>query len=77
MRSAASVGLSWNATSTRVDGVSFRYEWDFEIVNPAAIPREYLMPDEKKIRGIVRALKGATNIPGVRAVSRKTAAVRA
>jgi exonuclease VII large subunit len=50
----------------RVAGVQTREIWRFEIVDQSALPREYLMPDEKKIGGVVRALKGDTNIPGVR-----------
>jgi hypothetical protein len=51
----------------KVEGVSFVTSWDFEITNPNIIPRQYLVPDEKKIRGVVRALKGSHGIPGVRA----------
>ena len=49
----------------------------FEIVNPAVLPREYLMPDDKKLRGVVRAMRGATNISGVRAFSRRVTSVKA
>lgn len=37
----------------------------FEVIEPALVPREYLMPDEKKIGAAVRA-KLATSIPGVK-----------
>ena len=50
----------------KVEGVSYRTDWDFEIVDAHALPREYLIPDQVRIRGVVRALKGETNIPGVR-----------
>ncbi len=33
-----------------------RKVWQFRIVDPAAIKREYMQPDEKKIRGLVKAL---------------------
>lgn len=46
-------------------GPVYRTIWKFRIKNPALIPREYLVPDEVKIGGVVRALKGQTNIPGV------------
>jgi hypothetical protein len=52
-------------------GVSFRDEWDFEITNPALIPREYLLVDTVKLRGVVRALKQATHIPGIRVVRKR------
>ena len=50
----------------KVAGVSKRENWTFEIVDENQIPREYLMPDEKMIRGVVRATKGKQQIPGVR-----------
>lgn len=37
----------------------------FEVIDPNLVPREYLMPDEKKIGAAVRA-KLATSIPGVK-----------
>jgi len=56
-------------------GISTRELWDFEIVDPAQLPREYLMPDEKAIRGVVKAMKGKTAIPGVRVFNRGSVAV--
>ncbi len=41
-----------------------RVVWDFEIVDPSQLPREYLIPDVAKIRAVVRA--GVREIPGVR-----------
>jgi hypothetical protein len=57
-------------------GLVIREDWKFSIVDASLIPREYLVPDEKKIGRIVRALKGDANIPGVRAYSEKSTAVR-
>lgn len=48
-------------------GPVYRTIWKFRIKNPALIPREYLVPDEVKIGGVVRALKNQTHIPGVEA----------
>jgi hypothetical protein len=48
-------------------GPVYRTIWKARIVNEKAIPREYLVPDMVKINGVVRALKGAINIPGVTA----------
>ncbi len=53
-------------------GISYRDLWKFEVVNADLVPREYLTIDEKKIGGVVRALKGETTIPGVRVYSEKT-----
>jgi hypothetical protein len=57
-------------------GLVIREDWKFSIVDASLIPREYLVPDEKKIGRIVRALKGDANIPGVRVYSEKSTAVR-
>lgn len=45
--------------------------WGYEITDPEAIPREYLIPDASKIGAVVRASKGTITIPGVRAVKRE------
>jgi hypothetical protein len=55
----------------RVAGVNFRDVWKFEVTDPASVPREYLAVDEQKIRKIVGALKGDTQIAGVRVWSEK------
>jgi hypothetical protein len=57
-------------------GLVIREDWKFSIVDASLIPREYLVPDEKKIGRIVRALKGDANIPGVRAYAVKSTVVR-
>lgn len=49
----------------KVKGVSFREDWDFQIVNEAQLPRIYLKPNEEAIRKVVRALGKNTNIPGI------------
>lgn len=51
---------------TKVEGISRRKVWRFEITDASVLPREYLMPDEQKIGGVVRAMKNQTRIPGVR-----------
>ena len=54
---------------TKVEGVSTRFEWRLEsIFNPAALPREFLMPDERMIKARIKSLGGAHGIPGVKAV---------
>ena len=52
-------------TVPKVSGVSMVKQWKFRVVNPALIPREYMVPDETKIGGVVRALKDQAHIPGV------------
>jgi hypothetical protein len=52
-------------TVEKVKGESTRKVWKFEITDEKRIPREYLLVDETKIRKVVQALKGDTNIAGV------------
>lgn len=51
----------------RVEGVSSAQVWKFRITDVNKIPREYMIPDEKVIGQIVRAMKSKTAIPGVEA----------
>jgi ribosome biogenesis SPOUT family RNA methylase Rps3 len=60
----------------KVEGVSFVENWTFEIEDKAKIPLEYMIPDEKKIRGVVKAMKGDTSIPGVKAFAEQTVRAR-
>ena len=57
----------------KIQGISFAEIWDFEILDEKLIPREYLIPDEQKIRQIVKATKGELNIPGIKIFKRKVA----
>lgn len=61
----------------KLAGISTRTDWDFDIINPALIPVEYMIVDEKKIRGVVKALKEQAKIPGVRVFAKAAMAVRA
>ena len=60
-------------------GVSTRRGFEFRIVDPAAIKREYLMPDETKIRKMVNALgpDAAALVGGIEVLERNIVAVRA
>lgn len=49
----------------KVAGITMRKTWTFRIVNPNLVPRQYLVIDESKVRGVVRSLGQAANIPGV------------
>ena len=60
----------------KVEGISFVENWTFEIEDKAKIPLEYMIPDEKKIRGVVKAMKADTNIPGIRAYAEQTVRAR-
>jgi hypothetical protein len=56
---------------TKTEGVSFTETYDYEIVAESKLPREYLMPNDKAIKAVVKAQKDKTNIPGVRVFAKK------
>lgn len=54
---------------SKVQGVSTRFEWKLDcIFNPSALPREFLIADESKIKARIKSLGGNHGIPGVKAV---------
>lgn len=60
-----------------VAGISTVTKWTFEITDPNAVPREYCMPDDDKIKSRVDAFGPNTNIPGVRVFQTVIQAARA
>lgn len=48
-----------------VPGVNFLRRWHVEVIDLAVLPREYMVPDLKKIQGIAMALGSECRIPGV------------
>lgn len=58
-----------------VEAVCFIERWVAEVVDPALVPSEYLVPDGKKIQGIADALKNQCRIPGVKVTRRWTVRV--
>ena len=50
----------------KAEGIQCREVWRYEVIDAAQVPREYLTIDHTKLGGVVRALKGAAQIPGVR-----------
>lgn len=50
-----------------VKGCSIREVWTGEVEDPEAIPREFLIPDEKQLKAITKAKKCDPKIPGWRA----------
>lgn len=61
-------------THTDAGTVSFREVWSFEITDPAQVPDEYKVIDEKKIGAVVKA--GVRSIPGVHIFAERKAVVR-
>lgn len=57
----------------KIEGLSMRKIWDFEIVDESKIQRDYLCVDLKKIGKVVRA--GIRQIEGVRIFEKITSAV--
>lgn len=68
--------VSLQSTTPKIEGISSRKNWTFRIVNESLVPREYLVPDEKKIRGVVKALKEKAKIPGVEVFAEESVAVK-
>jgi len=60
----------------KTKGISTRTNWKFRIVAENLIPREYLVPDEKKLGEIARTEKGGVSIAGVEFYSEEVLAVR-
>jgi hypothetical protein len=73
-RAATIVAPIIDRTPPKVAGVQTREVWKYEVIDPAAVPREYTVVDESKIRRVVGALKGDTQIAGVRVWSEKNIA---
>lgn len=50
----------------KVEGITTRKDWDFEIVDINQVPRDFCIPDEKAIRAYVKATKGTRQIAGIK-----------
>lgn len=48
-----------------VAGVKMMTIWKYRIVNAKALPKEYMIPNEKMLGDVARATKGTLAIPGV------------
>lgn len=74
--SHAELAQATEATTAKPDGMSEREVWSAEIVDASALPREYLVPDQKRLDQLAREQKSALSIPGVRPVSKKILVLR-
>lgn len=65
-RQAALASSNIQATQAP-QGISFQAQYEWRVVDAAAIPREYLVPDEKKISAVVKAQgrEAMRAIPGI------------
>ncbi len=62
------------AAPVKVEGVSTRPVWKFEVTDAALVPREFCSPDVTKLRAAVG--DGAREIPGVRIFEEQVVVVR-
>lgn len=62
----ADVLVPFRKEEIAVEGMSQNEDWLFDVFDESAVPREFMSIDEKKIRGVVKSLKGKASIPGVR-----------
>ncbi len=60
----------------KVEGVSVREVWKFEITDINLVPREYMIPDEKELQKFAQVYKGQGSMSGVRFYSEKIIASR-
>jgi len=60
----------------KVDGISYRTDWDIEITNSLEVPREWCVPDEKAIRAFAKATKGTKTLAGIRIFSKQVVSSR-
>jgi hypothetical protein len=76
-RAQAVVAPVAQRAAPKIDNISIPKVWVYEIKDEDLIPREYLVVDEVRLRKVVMALKGQTNIPGVRVFEQKRIAAGA
>ena len=76
-RAAQVVAPVVDRSPPKVEAIKTREVWKFRITNSAAIPREYLLVDEVKLRKIVQAMKADTRIEGIEVYSERQLAAGA
>lgn len=76
MQAAMVVAPVVSAMPAKVSGISSRENWKYEVTDLSLIPREYLMIDDKKISGVVKAMKAETKILGIRPYAEAILATR-
>lgn len=57
---------STSSAPPKVDGISTRKDWTFEITDESLIPRSFLMPDESKLSKHAKLNGDSVPVPGVR-----------
>lgn len=49
----------------KIKGVSMRTTWKARVINVAAVPREWMIPNQQSLDAFARSTKGNSTIPGV------------
>ena len=62
--------------TTKHEGISYQTNWKFRVIDKKKVPEEYKIVDEKKVNGVVRAMKENTNIPGIEVYTEKITKAR-
>lgn len=75
-RAVSTVAAPPPPAAPKVSGVQTRTVWRFRVVDASKVPDKYKVVDEKKVGGVVRSLKGDTEIPGVEVWEESTMAAR-
>lgn len=57
--------------TAEITGMSYRDDWDIEIIDVSLVPHDYCCPDEQMIRRFVKATKGTKPIAGVKIITKK------
>lgn len=63
---------SASSAPPKVDGISTRKDWTFEILDESLIPRSFLMPDGSKLSKHAKLNGDSVPIPGVRFFQKST-----
>ncbi len=64
-------------STERQQGVHFKENWKAQVFDENIVPRKYMIIDYKKLDKLAQAIKGKSDIPGVKFVSEKTVVAQA
>lgn len=58
----------------KIAGITYREIWKYRVKDATKVPEQYKVVNDQAVGGMVRALKGATNIPGIEVYSERVVA---
>lgn len=73
--SVAAPVISVAPTTPKVEGVTMRTTWKHRVVDAMAVPREYLMVNEKQLDLLAKSTKGNVTVSGVEFYAEQSMAV--